>query len=540
MLRPDDHRTTPTMKVLFGKLKIFSPDRVHVLCAFASAVLGALAFPDFGIDFLILVALVPLLLALALRPVGRASAFTSGWVFGFLFFFSTTWWLTHALIQYAEMNPIISFLLIATVALVAGLFPALFSMLMAGIVGRMGALALLTAPFVWLLSDLLRYHLTGNNWNSLGYALAFSDLVGLASLGGIGALTFLPVLFSTGVVLLILHLKGKIDFPKSRMHVVLGTIWIFAIGLIVLGVSVLPDEPELGEEKLRVISIQPNVPMSGLSEVQERQLLGRHFNLVAQELQKTDGPEDVLVVFPESPMPFSYGTDEALRALFNRFSLTNGISLMFNSMEWASDGIGLTNSALVVGPTGRLTARYDKYHLLPFGEFSPMPAFVDEIFPTVVGSFVHGDSVEPIEVGRLRAGVMICFETHFGSLSRNYSLKGADFMIELTNDGYLGKTPVLRQHLANSVVRSVETGLPLVRSTNVGITALVLPDGRVVDEAPVYTEASRQWVMSSADRPVTLYTRIGDGFFWFGAFMGLALSFLGLRKGRTPVQNSPK
>ena len=67
-----------------------------------------------------------------------------------------------------------------------------------------------------------------------------------------------------------------------------------------------------------------------------------------------------------------------------------------------------------------------------------------------------------------RGGVMICFESHFGSLSREYARRGADVLVEMTNDGYLGKTPVLRQHLANSVFRAVETKRPLLRVTNVG------------------------------------------------------------------------
>jgi len=522
------------------KLRAFIPDRYLLLAAVLSAVLGMLSFPDFGIDFLIFLTLTPMLLCIALRPSGRAAAFTSGWVFGFLYFFLTCWWLAHAPIQYASVNPLIAYSLVAVACAIAGFFPALFLVAVTGLVNRIGGIALVAAPFLWMLTDLLRYQITGNNWNALGYALAFSDLVGLASIGGLASLTFLAALFSVAVALLVLNLIGRIDAEKSRMRVVTATSWILVVASVVTAFVVSPEEAAPSDRKLRVVTVQPNVPMDGLNTEQYRTLLEKHLRLAGEEIRKAEGNEDLLVVFPESPMLFRYGMDEGLRSLFARYTLTNGISLMFNSTEWTADSTGVTNSALVVGPAGRLSARYDKYHLLPFGEFSPLPGPLGDLMPSFVGSFTPGLSVEPVEVGDLRAGVMICFESHFGSLGRSYATAGADFLIELTNDGYLGETPVLRQHLANSVVRAVETGLPLVRSTNVGITALILPTGEIVDEAPVYEDASRQWVVTASDRSPTPYTRFGDLFFWFCSSIGLALSFVSLRKGRASVPDSRK
>lgn len=520
------------------KILAFLPDRILLSGSVISALLGVLSFPDFGIDFLAFLALAPIIFAVGWKTPDRAPAFIAGWVFGFLFFFSTTWWLSHAPIEYAAVNPLVAYGLIATVALSAGLFPALSITLLAGLVRRIGVVGLIAAPFIWLLTDLLRYHITGNNWNSFGYALAFSDLVSLASIGGVAMLTFLTTLFSTATALLVLHLLQRESADAKRMRTLIGVSWILVIALIASAFVVHTERVADGERRLRVVTVQPNVPMDGLDAEEYRALLAKHFRLAGEEIAKIDNGDDILVVFPESPMLFRYGTDEALRAFFARYTLTNGVSLMFNSTEWAEGSTGVTNSALVVAPTGKQTARYDKYHLLPFGEFSPLPGPLGEYMPSFVGSFTAGTSVDPVEVGGMRAGVMICFETHFGSLSRTYAEKDADFLIEMTNDGYLGNTPVLRQHLANSVLRAVETGLPLVRSTNVGITALIEPDGDVLDEAPVYADASRQWQIVSSDRTPTPYTRYGYSFIWLCSSIGLALSFVSLRKGRTSVRNS--
>jgi apolipoprotein N-acyltransferase len=520
------------------KLRALLPDRFLTIASLLSAALGAVAFPDFEIDLLVMIALTPMLVAVGRSVPNRTPAFIAGWLFGFLFFFSTSWWLAHAPIEYASVNPIAAYALIGVVTLIAGVFPAIFLSLLAGLVKRVGPVGLLATPFIWLFTDLLRYHITGNNWNSLGYALAFSDLVGLASVGGVALLTFLTALCATTCALLVLRLGWGEDLNVAHPRLALLGCWLSVVILIASAISIGDDSPAEGDRTLRVVTVQPNVPMDGLDMEEFRTLLGTHLRLAGNEMRKIDGAEDVLVVFPESPMLFRYGSDESLRSLFARYTLTNDVSLMFNSMEWTPDSTGITNSALVVGPTGKLTARYDKYHLLPFGEFSPLPGPLGEYLPSFVGSFTAGTSLEPIAVGTLRAGVMICFETHFGSLSRTYAEKDADFLIEMTNDGYLGKTPVLRQHLANSVLRAVETGLPLVRSTNVGITALIEPDGDVIDDAPVYTEASRQWLIRSSNRTPTPFTRFGFVFFWLCSSIGLALSFVSLRKGRTSVRNS--
>ena len=125
---------------------------------------------------------------------------------------------------------------------------------------------------------------------------------------------------------------------------------------------------------------------------------------------------------------------------------------------------------------------------------------------------------------------MICFESHFGELSREYVRNGADVIIEMTNDGYLGPTPVLRQHLANAVFRAVETNRPVLRVTNVGITAYINERGEVLDPAESYTEDTRIWNVTNSDGSQTFYVKYGDWFAWMCSIITLLLIVFSVRR----------
>ena len=132
---------------------------------------------------------------------------------------------------------------------------------------------------------------------------------------------------------------------------------------------------------------------------------------------------------------------------------------------------------------------------------------------------------------------MLCFESAFGDLSRQFVLRGADFLIEMTNDGYLGPTPVLRQHLANSVFRAVETDRPVLRTTNVGITGYINESGDVLDPSGSYREETRIWTASRSDGGLTFYVRYGDWFAWLcTAVTIILLAFVLAAKKFHPVE----
>nr|MBA2619588.1 hypothetical protein [Acidobacteriota bacterium] len=164
----------------------------------------------------------------------------------------------------------------------------------------------------------------------------------------------------------------------------------------------------------------------------------------------------------------------------------------------------------------------------------PLPDALAQVVPTLVGNFETGANYNLFPLSdEIKGGVMICFESHFPSLTREYVRNGADVLIEMTNDGYLGKTPVLRQHLANAVFRAVETSRPVVRVTNVGISAYINERGEVLDGMESYTQDARVWTISKSHARQTFYVRFGDWFAWLCSIVSLALLFWSFRKLKT-------
>jgi apolipoprotein N-acyltransferase len=130
----------------------------------------------------------------------------------------------------------------------------------------------------------------------------------------------------------------------------------------------------------------------------------------------------------------------------------------------------------------------------------------------IVGEFTPGARYTLLPFGDARAGVFICFESAFPAISREFTRAGADVLINISNDGYLGKTPVLRQHLANAVFRAVENQRAVLRVTNTGISARISPQGEVTGATASFEPATRTWAINRATGGETFYTRHGDLF----------------------------
>jgi apolipoprotein N-acyltransferase len=387
---------------------------------------------------------------------------------------------------------------------------------------------MLAAPFVWVATEFARYWITGNNWNALGYSQAFMwPSIRIADLGGVYLVGFVPAAIGT-------WFKWTFfKWPRAgRLIPSLGLILSFPL---LLFYSEYRGLSEIGIASATVIAVQPNVPMAGLTYEKWQSLREQHVRLAEGAMEKLKEQQTlskdlpVTVIFPESPMNFMYETDEETRAFIDGFARKNDVSVIFNSAE--PDGEkAFFNSAVMVGPGRGEIAQYDKIFLLPFGESVPAP--LRAIVPAFVGSFSYGREYDLLPLGDAKGGVMICFESHFGELSREYVRNGADVLIEMTNDGYLGQTPVLRQHLANAVFRAVETNRPVLRVTNVGITAYINERGEVIDAAQPYTEDTRVWSVTRSDGSQTLYVRWGDWFAWVCVVVTLGLLVFGYGRQR--------
>ncbi|MBA3335066.1 MAG: apolipoprotein N-acyltransferase [Acidobacteria bacterium] len=514
------------MKFSLAKVKI--PSLVNSLLAVISAVLLTLSFPDFDLWFVAWFALVSLFFAIEREKESIVKSFVLGWIFGTCFFFGTCWWLTFAPITYGGVPAIIAYPLLFGVALVAGFFPAIFSAAFSVLLKHLGTYAILYAPFLWAATEFLRFNLTGNNWNAIGYSQAFvSFLIPFAKIGGTYLLGFFIVLLNSILTILMIGIVSK-EKPKSLMAILIIFVSILVLMLPVLLRLIV--SPHISNYKTAyVIAVQPNVPMNGLKYEDWLNLRERHVALAENALQKigeqptTDDRPPITVIFPESPMNFQFENDREFQEFIKSFAIRNKVSVLFNSAEPNLRGENFYNSAVMINEHGEKIAQYDKIHLVPFGEYVPLPEPIAQFVPSMVGNFQYGSEYDLFPFGEAKGGVMICFESHFPSLSREFARSGADVLIELTNDGYLGETPVLRQHLANAVFRAVETNRPVLRVTNVGITTFINERGEVLDAAQPYTEDTRVWAISKSDGNQTFYVKFGDWFAWLCSLVSLAL-----------------
>jgi apolipoprotein N-acyltransferase len=497
-----------------------SPSIAEVSLASASALFVVLAFPDFDLWLLAWIGLAPLLMMIGLTP-RPARMFVIGWIWGAIFFYGSCWWLTYSMIRYGHLTPWLAYvLLFLPVALVA-IFPALFCLLLARLVRCFGQIAIFAAPLLWVSLELVRYAVTGQVWNAIGYSQAFHpQLVHSASWGGVYAVSFIVIMVNSAVAFLLLQ-------RTRRAIVISATACAIVIALVVITnhstARAQAANPGIG---VFIVAVQPNVPMEGVDNPTEQQLLQRHFDLSTQALDqiKRDSNSRAVVIWPESPMSFGYSRDPRLRELLARFTQSHSASLMLNSMEPAPHD-GEYNSAILINEQGRKAAQYDKIRLMPFGEYVPLPNWLPGASSVhgIVGEFAAGSSFTLMPLGDLRAGVFICVEAAHPAIARTFTNEGADVLVNISNDGYLGQTAVMRQHLANAVFRAIENDRPLVRVTNTGISAFINSDGSVHDQTNGFQTAVRTWTVNNRATETTFYSRHGDVFVYGCALISLGI-----------------
>jgi apolipoprotein N-acyltransferase len=513
-----------------------APTLAEVSLVIASALLLILSFPNFELWPLAWIGLVPFLLVAA-RPLKAGRAFLLGWLWGALFFYGTCWWLTYPMIHYAHISPWLAFpLLVLPIALVA-LFPALFSLLLSRLVARFGLGAIFAAPLLWVSCEWARYAVTGQLWNALGYSQAFHPLlIQPARWGGVYAISFLLLAVNVAIAFLVLR--------RSPSAVILSLALLISTALALAGAfGQAINGPVLSNAtSTLVIAVQPNVPMEGSDDpTAMEQLLNRHLELSIQGLRSV--PAEVsanrLVIWPESPMNFSYSRDPHLRDIVTNFARSNHTLVLLNSLEPAPNEGGY-NSAVMVNEEGRIVAQYDKIRLMPFGEYVPLPHWLPGASSVrgIVGDFTPGSSYTLMPLGAFRAGVFICIEAAHPGVARAFAGEGADALINISNDGYLGPTPVMRQHLSNAIFRAVENDRDVLRVTNSGISAYITSSGRVMDSTPGFEPTVRAWTGSKEHEGTTFYTRHGDLFAYACALITLGLISATFVTRRTRIKNS--
>lgn len=534
--------TFPRLAALRGRLlmlRFAGGWRRRGIAAFAGA-LGGLAMPPFGLWPVLAVSFPVLVLLidgcrgdLRRRLLGAAGA---GWWFGFGYFLASLWWIGAAfLVEASVFGWLLPF---AVVAMPAGL--ALFTALGAAIARALwskGALRLFAFAFGLTVSEWLRGHvLTGFPWNTFGYAFSQSlPLMQAASVVGVYGLTFFALLLlATPVLLLARGRAGFIGVGLAAMVLAGAAGW----GAVRLATTPVGSVPGVA---LRLM--QPNLAQDKKFAYDRRRDILDSYLRLSERPSATypRGLADVTVlIWPESAFPFIYER-EPWAAQDIAATLPQTVTLVTGAVRYDVPPRGQVspffNAVRVIDNNGQVLQNTDKVHLVPFGEYLPFQAQLEalglEQLTRVRGGFSSGSALTPLRIpGLPLASPLVCYEAIFpGKVLPPGPRPG--FLLNLTNDAWFGTTPGPYQHFAQARMRAIEEGLPLVRSANTGISAVIDPVGRIVAFAPLGTEA-----LVDATLPLTLETvptaaRWGDFILAGVLALAFALAASALRNGDT-------
>jgi apolipoprotein N-acyltransferase len=523
-----------------------------ILLAATTGILLPYCFPRYDLGLLAWVALIPLHIALD-GLSRRTQAFWLGWLAGIISATGIMSWVVTAMNTYGKVPVVFSYGIMLLLTAYLGLYVALYS---AGVVWfRMlvPRYGLFAAPCLWVTLELLRTYLfSGLPWSLLGYSQYRQlDLIQIADHLGVYGVSFLIVLTNVALAELYLWLSPLFrGFRPARLPWELVTTAAMLVGLSwAYSTSLIASEGiERPKAVLRVGVVQPNIDQAvKWNQAYRDETLRRYDRLTESFGYGTD-----LVVWPEAATPFIYEREPVyqlqLVAMANRASAP----LLFGSPAVRFDADRkpfLLNSAYLLSPDGQLLGRYDKQHLVPFGEYIPLKSsllfFLEKLVegigdfqagpgPTILSFQLKGsDGGGPAR--RVKLGVVICYEVIFPDLVRRMPIGGAEFLVTITNDAWFGDSSAPYQHFSMVVFRSVENHLAFARAANTGISGFIDPFGRIIAASPLFTETSLQ-----AEIPVrqekTFYSRHGDVFAYGCMLISLLFCLYGFfgTKGAEP------
>ena len=500
------------------------------LLAVASGLLQILIFPRPNLYWLCWIALAPLMYALLrareadaaqlltdeaysfLVPARVWQGFLLGWASGTVFYFGTCYWVYIVMHSYGGLPPVVSFLLLILFSLYIGLHHGIFGALVA-VAGRSRAgfsrKALVLAPFLWVAVELLRSYVVSFPWTLLGTAQVDNlPLARLASVTGVYGVSFEIALVNT------VFAASMLVHRKRRAGLLVAA---FAAAIALQATVLVKADPS--EVDAHATLVQQNVPI-------ERQWTYESYKKLVDELTAIsrapqagkDASVAPLIVWPESPAPFEtddklFGDSTSAVAREQRSWLLAGATAVQPPTEQKSSE-QVFNSALLLAPSGVVAQRYDKVHLVPWGEYVPFAwAFgFAKSLTHEVGAFAPGTTERmPLEVGGHRYGVFICYEAVFPHEIRQFAAHGAEVFVNISNDGWFGDSGAPWQHLNMARMRAVENHRWVLRATNTGVTAAIDPLGRVVAVAPRKQRLALDAPYGLISE-TTFYTRYGD---WF-------------------------
>jgi len=488
------------------------------LSAVSGAALG-LAFPKFDLSLLAWVAFIPLLYAI--DEEGLRATFIYGWIAGLACYIVSLYWITITLYTFANLPIVIAVLPMLLLSAILAIYTGAALWASAFCAARTPIPMVVALPIVWAGIEWLRsFFPIGFPWSYVGYAQYSNlELIQFAEATGVYGVSALIMFFN---VVLYAVLFGR--HGRRFQTIALGTLTILMIladGFGTMRLRQFDHVPATGE--LRVAMVQGNIPQSlkwspDFLETSFRIYAEQSENAAQHGAQVIIWPEAAAAFLfqPENRYPVQLAIDANYRARLLELARTIGKPILFGAPALGiENGMqGFYNRAYLVSAEGRVEGYYDKIQLVPFGEYIPLRPLLGQFVHRIVAGFgdMFPGRVQTIfDVDGARMAVLICYESVFPDLTRRAVKRGAEILVNITNDAWYGESSAPYQLLAMAAMRSVETKVPTVRVANTGISAVIMPTGRITAATPLSIRTSE--IQAVAYRPErTIYTRVGDLF----------------------------
>jgi apolipoprotein N-acyltransferase len=495
-----------------------------------SAACFILSFPNYNVNFLAWVFLVPVFIGLRQDPQvplisqKRRRGIFGAYIAGVLSFLGVIYWLTNVTVGGY-----------IAVCLYLGLYFWFFALIIEKFV-RQGRTVIFWAPCVWVALEFVRSKLiTGFPWALAGATqIAYLPLVQIAAVTGVWGVSFVVVLINAFVFenlyAGVIKKEGVKDYKATLLAIVVVSYVLFSGWQ-----EMKPPKKAIERIPFRISVVQPDIDQEQKWDARFRNFIFGRFRYLTYELKRS-GPD--LIIWPESCMPGELRYDREIYDVVSglvRF-LDAPILLGSQDIEFGPER-RYYNAALLIHPKYKFLGQYNKLHLVPFGEYVPLGSsvpFMKKLTPIEadfapgndyatfgipqVTMLMQGDRGEIVSHTKIvRFGVVICFEDIFPDLVRRFAKHDLDFMVNITNDAWFKRTSAPFQHAYLSAFRAIENRIYLVRAANTGYSCVIDPYGRIIadvrdkNDETLFVPGHLTCEIASV-RKKTLYNQFGDYF----------------------------
>jgi len=522
------------MRSLLVKLDVWGIRPFDAVLAAATGLLLTASFPKTDCGFFAWIAFVPLFYALKGAP--PLKSLMLGMLSGIVHYATLLYWIADVIHHYGQLPRLVGALVLLLLVLYLSFYPGLFSM----IINRLSARSLpyyLTAPFVWVALEYIKsFLITGFPWENLGHSQHnWLRLIQISDMFGVYGLSAIIIAVNSALFEALDTLSGGRSFAwKPVLGVALVMVGFLSYGTWRIETT---DRAIKNAPKRMIGVVQGNIDQSlkWLPSFQH-ETLRRYGALTAATLKK----DPDLIIWPETALPFYFLHDEELTNQTQELVRDCRVYFVLGSPSFSktSQETRYYNSAYLVDPKGDIAGKYDKVHLVPYGEYIPLKQYFPFLNKLVqaVGDFDSGRPGQVLPWEDSKIGVLICFEAIFPELARSMVRNGAQLLVNITNDAWFGRSSAPYQHLSMVVFRAVENHRAVARAANTGISSFVDPAGRLLAETPLFEQATRTRELPLMNQQ-SFYARYGDVFALGCILMSLIVYVTSLRfEGRASQQ----